>query len=217
MIHPFILRKLAFVDPSMMQGQMGGGAMPMDPSMMQGQAGAMPMDPSMMQAQMGGGGMPMDPAMMQAQMGGGAMPMDPSMMQGQGQPTPADVAAAMQGGGGGGAMPGGDVEMLKQVIREVLEEMGVGKKKGGEKEELNAKLDEILQSLRMLLNVQGLGGMVPPPQAPSQPAGMEAMGPTQTPPGGMTPTEEPGKMASDNVKQFFNKVNMLQRSLQRLR
>jgi len=208
MLHPFLLRKIAFVDPSMMQGAAGGGA-PMQ--------GAMPPGGGMPQ------GMPMDPSMM-----GGGMPqgmsMDPSMMGGApGQPSPSDVAAAMQGGGGGTG--GLDVETLKQVIREVLEESGV-KKKGGDKEELNAKLDEILQSLRMLLNVQGLGGVIPqtptsaPQEAPaSGGAAMMGGGPSLPPElagmGGGAPVEQ--KMASDNVQQFFNKVEALQRAFQKLR
>jgi hypothetical protein len=156
------LTKSAFVDPNAMGGMppnmpadaaMGdpmmamppGGAPPMDPAMMGGGLPpGMPMDPAMM------GGAPMDPAMM-----GGAPPMDPAMMGGA---PPMDTAMM------GGAPPAppappmdpsmammGNQETLKQVIREVLQEMGLGGDNAGQgiaAPKKGNKMDEAIASLR---------------------------------------------------------------------
>jgi DNA polymerase-3 subunit gamma/tau len=83
-----------------------------DPSQQAGGGGAPPMDPSMMG---GAGGAPMDPSMAAAAGGGGAPPADPSA-------------------GGGGPVPGGGgltADSIRQIMMDVLGQMGIQPGMGG--------------------------------------------------------------------------------------
>ena len=115
------------------------GGMPMDPAMM---GGGMPMDPAMM-----GGGMPMDPAMM-----GGGMPMDPAA----GGMPPMDPAAAAPPPEPGGSDPA----VIADVVRNVLQEMGIGPKQQSKPkispEEINERLGTLEAALSQIAQTVGL-------------------------------------------------------------
>jgi hypothetical protein len=166
----YSLPKEAAAKSAFVPGSAAAGGMPpaqdpsADPSMAM-MGAAPPMDPAMMDPAMMGGAPPMDPMM------GGAPPMDPMM----GGAPPMDPAA-----GGAPPPPGGDTEMMRQIIREELANLGnagdAGKPKGAGKAQ-DVVMQEIAGMKKALVALMNqMGAHLPPDfMLPPEEQGQEQM------------------------------------------